>query len=316
MMADWVEFFARETPPGNLKEVRTTVGEFAATQRAAGRDVVFVTSGGTRVPLEANAVRFIDNFSNGTRGSASAEYFLQQGYAVIFLHRQGSLQPFTRNFPSHDILDLLQLKDLPDGSSQIEVNSHKLPKLIQILKVYRQVRAAGTLLMIEYNTLSEYLFLLRGVAESLAPHGPSIMLYLAAAVSDFYVQSQNMPEHKIQSADGPLQLHLVQAPKMMAPLVKEWIPQAFTVSFKLETDVNIISKKARRALAKYSHQVVVSNILQTRKKTVVIITPTQETAIWMSDLELETGKEIEEKIVIDLKKMHQQFLTSSVLQGT
>ncbi|CAH3190933.1 unnamed protein product, partial [Porites evermanni] len=168
--------------------------------------------------------------------------------------------------------------------------------------------------MIEYNTLSEYLFLLRGVAESLAPHGPSIMLYLAAAVSDFYVPSQDMPEHKIQSADGPLQLHLVQAPKMMAPLVKEWIPQAFTVSFKLETDVNIISKKARRALAKYSHQVVVSNILQTRKKTVVIITPTQETAIWMSDSELETGKEIEEKIVIDLKKMHQQFLASSVLQ--
>ena len=46
--------------------------------------------------------------------------------------------------------------------------------------------------MIEYNTLSEYLFLLRGVAESLAPHGPSIMLYLAAAVSDFYVPSQSM----------------------------------------------------------------------------------------------------------------------------
>lgn len=41
------------------------------------------------------------------------------------------------------------------------------------------------------------------------------------------------PEHKIQSADGPLQLQLVQAPKMMAPLVKEWIPQAFTVSFKV-----------------------------------------------------------------------------------
>ena len=46
--------------------------------------------------------------------------------------------------------------------------------------------------MIEYNSLSEYLFLLRGVAESLAPHGPSIMLYLAAAVSDFYVPSQDM----------------------------------------------------------------------------------------------------------------------------
>lgn len=73
-MADWVEFFARQTPPGNLKEVRATVSEFAGTQRAAGRDIVFVTSGGTRVPLEENAVRFIDNFSIGTRGSASAEY--------------------------------------------------------------------------------------------------------------------------------------------------------------------------------------------------------------------------------------------------
>ena len=40
------------------------------------------------------------------------------------------------------------------------------------------------------------------------------------------------PEHKIPS-DVPLQLNLVQAPKMMSPLVKEWIPQAFTVSFKV-----------------------------------------------------------------------------------
>ena len=63
-------------------------------------------------------------------------------------------------------------------------------------------------------------------------------------------------------------------------------------------------------------QVVVSNILQTRKKTVVMITPTQETAIWMSDSELEAGREIEEKIVADLKKMHQQFIATSVMQGT
>ena len=34
--------------------------------------VVLVTSGGTTIPLETNTVRFIDNFSAGTRGSASA----------------------------------------------------------------------------------------------------------------------------------------------------------------------------------------------------------------------------------------------------
>lgn len=41
------------------------------------RPVVCVTSGGTTVPLERHCVRFIDNFSGGTRGALSAENFLQ-----------------------------------------------------------------------------------------------------------------------------------------------------------------------------------------------------------------------------------------------
>lgn len=39
--------------------------------------VVLVTSGGTTVPLERNCVRFLDNFSQGTRGALSAEAFLE-----------------------------------------------------------------------------------------------------------------------------------------------------------------------------------------------------------------------------------------------
>lgn len=50
----------------------------------------------------------------------------------------------------------------------------------------------GALLLIEFSTLSDYLFLLRTVAEALGPHGPTIMFYLAAAVSDFYIPDENM----------------------------------------------------------------------------------------------------------------------------
>lgn len=39
--------------------------------------VVVVTSGGTTVPLERRCVRFIDNFSAGTRGALSVERFLE-----------------------------------------------------------------------------------------------------------------------------------------------------------------------------------------------------------------------------------------------
>lgn len=37
------------------------------------KHVVLISSGGTKVPLEKNAVRSIENFSQGTRGARSAE---------------------------------------------------------------------------------------------------------------------------------------------------------------------------------------------------------------------------------------------------
>jgi len=67
---------------------------FVAKHVKAGRPVVCVTSGGTTVPLEKNTVRFIDNFSSGTRGALSTEYFLKNGYAVLFVTRLYSFQPF------------------------------------------------------------------------------------------------------------------------------------------------------------------------------------------------------------------------------
>lgn len=56
------------------------------TECSAGnltRPVVCVTSGGTTVPLERHCVRFIDNFSGGTRGALSAENFLQVSQHIL-----------------------------------------------------------------------------------------------------------------------------------------------------------------------------------------------------------------------------------------
>jgi len=76
-------------PSPSSSEVTERVRQFlqrhaapAAGAAAAGavtlaRPIVVITSGGTTVPLERNCVRFIDNFSKGTRGALSAEQFLQ-----------------------------------------------------------------------------------------------------------------------------------------------------------------------------------------------------------------------------------------------
>ncbi|KAK7685913.1 Phosphopantothenate--cysteine ligase cab2 [Cerrena zonata] len=83
-------YFDTQPPPPNLDQEVARVREFVQRQLGGGRKVVLVTSGGTTVPLELNVVRFLDNFSAGTRGATSAEYFLKAGYAVIFMHRQFS----------------------------------------------------------------------------------------------------------------------------------------------------------------------------------------------------------------------------------
>lgn len=53
----------------------------------------------------------MDNFSAGTRGACSAEHFLKSGYAVIFLYRMKSLEPFARNFSGTSFLDMLEVDE-------------------------------------------------------------------------------------------------------------------------------------------------------------------------------------------------------------
>ena len=59
----------------------------------------------------------------------------------------------------------------------------------------------------------------------------------------------------MQSAEGPPTISLQLVPKMLEPLVNLWVPNAYVVSFKLETDENLLISKARGALSKYKHKV-------------------------------------------------------------
>ncbi|NXV71097.1 PPCS ligase, partial [Atlantisia rogersi] len=182
------------------------VGAWAAGQAARGRRVALVTSGGTQVPLEARAVRFLENFSSGRRGAASAERLVRAGYAVCFLHRARSAFPWARVLPPPGpaLLDALCLT--PGPPPGVAADPAALPALLPALREYRRATQAGALLAIEFTGLSEYLALLRAAARALAPFGSSVMFYLAAAVSDFYIPASEMPEHKIQSSEGPLQV--------------------------------------------------------------------------------------------------------------
>ena len=71
--------------------------------------------------------------------------------------------------------------------------------VLPILMRYKSTKDSGSLFCISFTTLTEYLWLLRAACECLAPFGSRAMLYLAAAVSDFYIPSNKMVSMQFES---------------------------------------------------------------------------------------------------------------------
>ena len=186
----------------------------------------------------------------GTRGASSAEYFLENDYAVIFFHREESLKPFSRKYPR--LFDHLEVA--PNG----EVVANGFTGLANDVK--RQIKYAERILFITFINLDHYLHSLDAICHVINRCGPRALIYLAAAVSDFYIHEEKLSTHKLQSrtGSGELQLTLSVTPKMLDRLVKRVVPNAYVVSFKLETDEDLLIKKSKMALDNYGHQVFYS----------------------------------------------------------
>lgn len=133
--------------------------------------------------------------STGTRGATSAEYFLRAGYAVIFMHRQFSLQPFSRHYShsTNPFLDFLSLSDPSDPScTDVRVNTSGADFLAKVLRARQHALSEDMLHTLSFVTVNDYLFLLRGVSQEMAKLKRRSMYYLAAAVSDFFLPRQKM----------------------------------------------------------------------------------------------------------------------------
>jgi phosphopantothenate---cysteine ligase (ATP) len=255
-------------------------------QQVYVRPICLVSSGGTAVDLELNAVRCLDNFSTGLRGAISVEEFLRRGYAVIHLQREGSTSPYARvlnqqlglkqsnysltteclgklfvNTGEVDEDDLLQSvlseekesgkanddKNVPDADL-MEIKLHRTiinsSTIRKALKERSDVLREGRLITISFRTVEEYLAKLQICAVALSTLRSLATFYLAAAVSDFYVPFDDKAIHKIQSgsSESGLMLQLKPVPKVLGMLQRSWAPDAFLVSFKLETDVDILTR--------------------------------------------------------------------------
>ena len=267
----------------DLERVRA----FLAAAHGEDRPIVLVTSGGTTVPLEKNTVRFIDNFSTGQRGAASVEYFLEQNYRVVFFHRPSSALPYQRHMKSI-------FEQSPSNPTDY-------------LERYEKHRAS--LLPVSFQTVTEYLTGLEQLCRLLKPFGRSALIYACAAVSDYYIPDEELTEHKIPSGQEELLIRLKPVPKRLGSIKGDFTPDAFVVSFKLETDASILEDKCRKSADKYNQDVIVGNMLQTRSNQVRIFErlSNQWTTIDRGD----SPKEIECELIHFLCAKHQIYRNKS-----
>ena len=110
---------------------------------------------------------------------------------MIFMHRQFSLQPFSRHY-SHSTHPFLDFLDIGPPGDAITVRAAERAQLLRVLAEYKAVQRAGTLLTLTFVTVNDYLWLLRAISQELFVLGRDAMFYLAAAVSDFFLPRQKM----------------------------------------------------------------------------------------------------------------------------
>jgi len=238
--------------------------------------VVLITGGGTSVPLEKKTVRSIENFSTGGRASRLAEGWLSTSgrsdrILVVSLQRRGAVQIGGQAMQSALHWDGVGTPD--------EVEA-RIAAVAAGLRFRAAARASCRWHPVYFDSVHEYLRLLEELAVELeAAKRGQYAIVLAAAVSDFYVE--DVADEKIQSrGSSGLDLHLVATPKAVRPLVDEWAPSAFVVTFKLETASEaFLLEKARRALDEYGHGLVIANLLQSYTHRVHLVRSTNPTVV-------------------------------------
>ncbi|KAG6402441.1 hypothetical protein SASPL_134634 [Salvia splendens] len=245
-------------------------------------------------------------------------YLLKARYAVVFLYREGTYQPFCTSLPNNPLLERLQVTD----ESNITARPPYEKTVKEAISNSHAATSCGTLLKLPFSTIFEYLQNLQLIASLMSSLGSRALFYLAAAVSDFYVPWESMHLlFRLRQCIRPVQLRssghatrpgskdAVGAEERMGSKGLLHIIQVLACRSRLETDKDILLKKAGTALEKYNMDMVVANELLTRKEEVIVV-PKGGNIIVQRDRTL-AGAEVEEPLIKLIVGQHSASINSA-----
>lgn len=128
-------------------------------------------------------------------------YFVKHGYFVIFFYREGSLKPFSRHAPA--LFDQFTL-DVNGKPCRECAGPLGCPTLVETNDEVEQairdnIKYRDRILYATFNTVEEYLHDIEVICKQVDRMGPRALIYLAAAVSDFYIKNEEL----VSAAESP-----------------------------------------------------------------------------------------------------------------
>ncbi|CAG9483364.1 phosphopantothenoylcysteine synthetase, putative [Plasmodium vivax] len=282
-LAEHPEFFAGELRPNDLSDVLKKIQSELLREEAS--QIILITSGGTKVPVEKVPIRHVENFSTGKRGAHMCEYFLKKNKKVIFLHRRGSFMPFECHLRCAARMDTVRVVD---GHVTLNLSEEETNAVVNDAKSYEQFRQ--NLLCIPFESIFDYGFYLTAICdllnedwrgrqigdttpEEVKPNGASPLphlIILSAAVSDFYIPYAELSSNKINSETNvTFSLRMQLAPKFYK-LTRKYFPLLNFCMFKLEYDEQALLNKSSERIR--FADILVANLLHERYNSVFIFT--------------------------------------------
>ncbi|CAH8504053.1 unnamed protein product [Schistosoma rodhaini] len=306
-------------------------------------------------------------------------YFHRKGSLLPFLHRvtnqqqnyhqekeeeQQQQQKCTKEVDSNNLINTTNSNGNQNNieifnwfmfnpqDNKLQLKENSLQFLSSIFNEYTMY--GQYLFTLDFETIEDYLIGLRWIAKQLeAIHVNKnstqkqihLSFYLSAAVSDYYLNREYRPEHKIQTKSmlstttaknsddyldkslsriEDLHLSLQPVPKVMKLLTTLWSPSSYVISFKLETDHQLLLVKAKQSLEMYNPNVIVANLLQTRSKEVWLVfkqNNTQDITVEHINMENNTdeinkqqiiSQEIESILIPRLIQLHEQTIDQTI----
>jgi phosphopantothenate-cysteine ligase len=147
---------------------------------------------------------------------------------------------------------------------------------------------------------------------------PSVLQVITGAISPKksppkrQAASQSKSSMNADTSDF-ITLKLYHVPKKLGDLKSRWAPKAFVVSFKLETDPDLVVRKAKSSIDKYHMDVVIANNLASRRDIVQVVSSNSDV---VEDIQRpESASLIEPLIVKSIIEKHQKYVTQLLGHG-